>query len=104
MPGKELAGILDAGLAFEKRLDEIAHDRCSAQQHAQNDRVNSVHALRCGARRNARTATLASVETTIAPTKSFPRFAGADARDHFVFADQRTDRIRAGIAELGDQR
>src|SRR5579871_6695573 len=36
-------------------------------------------------------------------SKSFPRFAGADARDHLVFADERTDSVSAGIAEFGNQ-
>ena len=46
---------------------------------------------------------LAAVETTIAPPKPFPRFAGADARNHFVFADQRADGISARVAELGHE-
>ena len=43
---------------------------------------------------------LAAVETTIAPPKAFPRFAGADARNHLVPADERADGIGAGVAEF----
>ena len=35
--------------------------------------------------------------------ETFPRFAGADARDHFVFADERADDIGAHVAELRQQ-
>ena len=35
--------------------------------------------------------------------ETFPRFARADARNHFVFADQRADGIGARVAEFGDQ-
>src|SRR5262252_5494279 len=34
--------------------------------------------------------------------KTFPRFPGTNSRNHFVFADQRAYRIRACVAELGD--
>ena len=35
--------------------------------------------------------------------KTFPRFAGADARNHFVPADERADGIGAHVAELRDE-
>jgi hypothetical protein len=45
-------------------------------------------------------ARLASVENKIAPPNPSHVFAGADAGDHLVFADQRANRVSAGVAEL----
>ena len=100
--GKKASGILDARLAFEKRFNQITDDGGGTQNNSEDDGMNPIHAKHFVAEemdeheaRNRRKNNCAA--------KAFPRFAGADARDHFVFADQRTDGISAHVAEFCDE-
>ena len=72
-----------AALRMTPKNDRMHHRHAVAVRAAELQKHNA------GQRRNHNRA-----------AKTFPRFAGADARDHFVFADQRPDRISAAIAEL----
>src|SRR6266511_2135390 len=100
--GKRSARVLDAGLAFEKRLDQVADDRGGAQNESEQAGVFPVHTGEFSAGEMCERHTRESGHADRAG-ESLPGFAGADARYHLVSADQGAYGVCAGIAELGDQ-
>src|SRR5436190_15155889 len=100
--GEEFAGIFDAGFAFEKRFDEVADDGRDAEDYSQDDRVNPIHSGHFVAEKMDKEQAGEGRYCDRA-AETFPGFAGTDARYHFMADNQRTERIRTGVTELGDE-
>ncbi len=102
MPGKNLPESFTPASRLKSDSIKSPTTAVRTQQHAEDDCVQPIHASHfvtekmhkdeAGNRRNKNRA-----------AKTFPRFSGTDARNHFVPADERADRIRAGVAEFCHQ-
>src|SRR5439155_1695535 len=99
---EEVARILHASFAFEERLDQIPNDRRDAKNHPENDSVQISHAAHLLMPELKKDHTRERRDNN-RPSKPLPRFARADARNHFVLPDQGAYGISACVAELGDE-
>lgn len=100
--GEKGAGIFDAGFAFENGFDEVADNCGEAQDDAKDRRVEQGHAGEFGRCEMGEGHADAGGDDDGA-AEAFPGFAGADARDHFVFADEGAGDVSAEVAEFGDE-
>src|ERR1043165_954259 len=99
---EELSRVLDACFTFEEGFNQIAYDRADTQDDAEDDRVFPVHTGhlvaeevnedQAGQRRDHDSA-----------GEAFPSLPRADARNHLVPSNQRTDGVSAGVAEFRDE-
>ena len=97
---EELARILHTGLALEERLDEVTDYGRDAQNHAQYDCVERRHPGQAIAQPRGQ-AQRARCRNHQRAGESLPGFTRADARDHFVAANERARAVGPHVAKLG---